>query len=146
MVKALKFIAGQPKQVVERVVKIAADARAPHAGSFRFQVKDLAEHPTFPEKPAIPPGAIRSNAGPEVGNHAQAESAVRSDFLVTTGHMGSLVQVHLRQAKKPKIFRAAGRPLPEKRVPAGRPETVVDLFVAFEKVESRGQAIHPVDE
>ena len=49
MVEVLKNVVLDAEQVVEGIVKVAADAGAADAGGLGFQIEHLAEHARFPE-------------------------------------------------------------------------------------------------
>ena len=83
MIKALIAIVAEAQNLVDRVIKKAADARTPEAVCFCLQVQHLADHPALPKHPAVEPRSKAVQSPLKLTEHAQAEAAVRGDGLAT---------------------------------------------------------------
>src|SRR5438552_434216 len=70
MVEGLELGIFNAQDLMDRVVEEAADTGRPHAGRFRFQIKDLSDHTRLPEEPPIKPGAMRLQRALEFGDHS----------------------------------------------------------------------------
>src|SRR5262249_46499324 len=93
VIEALKGIGLNAEEVVKDVVEVAADTGRTDAGGLRFQVKHLTKHPRFPEKSPVPPRASTTDRVADLGEHAEAESAVGGDLLVAARHLGNVSKV-----------------------------------------------------
>src|SRR5262245_14506316 len=93
VIEALKGVGFDAEKVVKHIVEVAANTGRADAGCFRFQVKRLTEHAGLPEKSPVPPRAPVTDRVAELGDHAEAESAVRGYFLVTAHHPGNISEV-----------------------------------------------------
>jgi hypothetical protein len=58
MVEILELVAREPRELMDRVVEVAADPRPPAPDSLRLQVEELADQSRLPEEVPLKPGAI----------------------------------------------------------------------------------------
>ena len=70
MIEGLELSIFKAQDIMDRVVEEAADAGRPHAGRFRFQIKDLSYQARLPEEPPVKPGAMRLQRALEFGDHS----------------------------------------------------------------------------
>ncbi len=83
MVEGLACFSGEAEEIMDRVVKEAADPGGSDARGFGFEVENLTDHARFPEQPTVDPGAVSLYWPFKFREHGDTERTVGGDVLAT---------------------------------------------------------------
>src|SRR5689334_12555292 len=125
------------------IVVKTANPGGPHAGGFRFEIKNLPDYPGFPEEMPVKRGSVLGKARIKVRNHAQAEASVRGNVLITAETTGEGAAIPAAQTDDGervmrRLTAMLAADLPREPVESGR--------IAAQHIESRRDTSDSVHE
>src|SRR5439155_10048182 len=136
----------EAKDLVDRVIEEAADARRPHTRRFGLQIQNLPDHTRLPEQPPVEPWPVLEQGLLILGDHPQGKGAVSGDVLKTAHLGGQPLRVAALQQVERQVRRTPRRRGPGEVLVHGPLELVQRPWVAGQDVQAWIEAIYPVDE